>query len=153
MSNTPITWVELSFHQLTLEQLYSVIKLRIDVFIVEQECPYEELDDKDALASTRHLLGLDNSNNVVAYSRILAPGVSYPQPSIGRVVIDKRHRGKGLGYILMNKSIEMNQRLWPHESISISAQSHLKEFYASLGFKQNSDIYLEDGIPHINMLL
>lgn len=153
MTKTALQWREVTFKELTLEQLYSLMKLRVDVFVVEQRCPYIELDNKDTLITTRHLLGIDDTNKLIAYSRVLAPGVSYPQASIGRVVIHQSYRGEGLAYHLMQQAITLSNTYWPNDSICIGAQYHLKPFYESIGFQQVSDMYREDGIPHIDMLL
>lgn len=155
MTNT-ITWQAKSFNDLSLQQLYELLKLRIDVFVVEQTCFYPDLDsERDCLdrhSDTIHLLGYQG-NTLVAYLRILAKGQSYPDyPSIGRVVIAKQARSGGLGHELMQQALVLCQNHFPNESIKISAQEHLKDFYQHHGFTQVSKMYLEDDIPHIAML-
>nr|WP_275659022.1 GNAT family N-acetyltransferase [Shewanella sp. Isolate11] len=133
--------------------MYQLLKCRVDIFVVEQNCPYPELDNKDDLPTTRHLLGTDEQGDIQAYARILAPGVSYADASIGRVLVLASARGQGIAAQLMRQAIEVSRCYWPEEHIQIGAQAHLKGFYQAQGFKQVSDIYLEDDIPHIDMLL
>ncbi|PMG80027.1 GNAT family N-acetyltransferase [Shewanella sp. 10N.286.51.B7] len=146
-------WKLVHFNQLSLDELYEALKLRVDVFVVEQNCPYPELDNKDRLAETLHLLGINQQGELIAYTRILAAGVSYPQASIGRVIIAEQGRGKGIAHALMQRSIDVVKTQWPQTSIQIGAQQHLSDFYQQQGFTVNSEMYLEDGIPHIDMLL
>ncbi len=146
-------WKLLSFNEFSLDELYEVLKLRVDVFVVEQNCPYPELDNKDRLPGVKHLLGLNPQGELIAYTRILPAGVSYPEASIGRVIIAESGRGKGIAHALMQRSIDVVKELWPQENIQIGAQQHLNHFYQQQGFINNSEMYLEDGIPHIDMLL
>ncbi|QYJ86609.1 GNAT family N-acetyltransferase [Shewanella mesophila] len=146
-------WNDYGFAELSIEQLYELIKLRIDVFVVEQNCPYPELDSKDLLSDTRHLLGCDKQGRIVAYARILAPGVSYPDASIGRVVVAEMSRGGGVAHQLMQNAIAVARAHWPDANIQIGAQEYLADFYRRQGFLQVSEVYLEDGIPHMDMLL
>ena len=148
-----VQWQEYGFSALSVKQLYELIKLRVDVFVVEQHCPYPELDGKDTLPQTRHLLGIDEHGALVAYARILAPGVSYADSSIGRVVVAGCARGAGLAGSLMHRAIAIAQAQWPQANIQIGAQQYLCGFYQRLGFTPVSDVYLEDGIPHVDMLL
>ncbi|GGQ30402.1 GNAT family N-acetyltransferase [Shewanella litoralis] len=148
-----LTWLDVCFTELSLEQLYNVLQLRVDVFVVEQNCPYPELDGKDKHVHTRHLLGLNDRQEVVAYSRVLAPNISYPQASIGRVAVAKSARGQGLADQLMQRAIAIAKQRWPDDHIQIGAQDYLRHFYQQLGFVVNSEVYLEDGIPHLDMLL
>lgn len=129
-------------------ELHKIFKLRIDVFVVEQECPYEEIDNKDIDAM--HIY-LKNKNDVVAYLRVLSPGMSYEEASIGRVLVNKKYRGKGYGRQIMKEGINYCKSHYSG-NIKISAQAYLEEFYKSLGFEKVSDIYLEDNIPHIDMI-
>ena len=145
-------WLCLKFSQLTLDQLYDVIKLRIDVFVVEQDCVYGELDDKDRAAGCYHLLGVKDGR-LAAYARLLAGGVSYENVSFGRVVTHPEFRGGGLGKLLLNNILNHCQNLWPDQTIDIGAQVYLQGFYATYGFSAISDEYLEDGIPHVDMRL
>ncbi|MCL1113414.1 MULTISPECIES: GNAT family N-acetyltransferase [Shewanella] len=148
-----LTWLDVGFSELSLEQLYGVLQLRVDVFVVEQNCPYPELDGKDKGLQTRHLLGINPQKEIVAYCRILAPQISYPQASIGRVAVAKSARGQGLANQLMQRAIAIAKQRWPDDHIQIGAQDYLRHFYQQLGFVVNSDVYLEDGIPHLDMLL
>lgn len=145
-------WRTLSFAELTTVQLYELLQLRVDVFVVEQNCPYPELDGKDCAAQTWHLLGVDVNGQLQAYARLLAPGISYEEVSIGRVLVRDSARGQGIANILMQQAISECQRLWPQQAIKIGAQQYLLAFYQQLGFEQVSEMYLEDGIPHIDML-
>lgn len=149
------TWKNKTFSQLSLDQLYDVLKLRVDIFVVEQTCYYPDLDgDKGLLdrhPKTIHLLGYQGEV-LVAYLRILPKGQSYKENiSIGRVVIATQARGDGLGHELMTEALLLCQQHFPKEDIKISAQQHLKSYYQSHGFTQISDMYLEDDIPHIAM--
>lgn len=145
-----INWKIKSFEQLNSFELYKILQLRINVFMLEQNCLYPECDDKDFKAY--HLVGLDE-NGIVAYARLLPPGISYTEASIGRVIIATEYRGKKIGNQLMRKAIEYIETELVSNKIRISAQAHLKDFYESLGFKTVSEEYLEDDIPHIEMLL
>lgn len=143
-----IIWQVKSFEELSVTELYQVLKLRIQVFMLEQNCLYEECDDEDYTAS--HLLGFSDSE-VVAYARSLPPTPFCSSASIGRVLIKERFRKKGLGSALMTKAIEITQQHFPDYEIYINAQQHLQDFYGSLGFVTSSETYLEDNIPHIRM--
>jgi ElaA protein len=146
-----LSWSFKYFNDLSLEELYEIMKLRQVVFVVEQNCPYVDADDKDLQAY--HLMGyLDGK--LAAYLRILAPGISYTQDSsIGRVITSQILRGKGQGRPLMLEGIAHTRRLFPNHNIRISAQSHLISFYGSLGFVSTGKEYLEDDIPHTEMLM
>ena len=145
-----LTWLIKPFAELEPKQLYSLLKLRQDVFCLEQNCLYPELDDKDQ--QSIHILGLDD-NRLAAYLRCLPPGLQYQEASIGRVVVDPKYRDQQLGRELMLQGIAYCQVHYPEQGIRISAQLHLKDFYQSLGFEATGDSYDEDGIPHIAMLL
>ncbi|HEL9642871.1 MULTISPECIES: GNAT family N-acetyltransferase [Streptococcus] len=142
-------WEIKAFDQLSLQELYGILTLRVDVFVVEQACPYPEVDGKDP--NCLHLLGTDEGE-LVAYLRILPAGLSYDEVSIGRVVIKSSHRGKGLGRPMMGQAIHFITNEWKESQIKIGAQAHLEKFYSSLGFEPVSEVYLEDGIPHLDML-
>jgi ElaA protein len=129
--------------------LYDVLKLRVDVFVVEQNCPYPELDGKDLDAM--HLRALDG-DALAAYLRVLSPVDDGPA-RIGRVIVAPSHRGMKLGDKIMREAIAYCRERFPARDIDLSAQSHLKAFYGSFGFKPVSDEYSEDGIPHIDMRL
>ena len=126
--------------------LYAMLKLRCDIFVVEQHCPYPELDGKDAHAF--HLRLLDG-DNLVACARLWRPANALPR--IGRVAVSLDYRGKRLGERLMHAALAECERLYPGEAIALSAQAHLCGFYESLGFRPVSDQYVEDGIPHVDM--
>lgn len=135
-------------NELTSEELYKLIKLRIDVFVVEQACPYEECDNKDL--ESVHIYIKENED-IVAYLRVLPPGLSYEEASIGRVLVNPQYRGNGFGRQIMNEGINYCKTCYPN-NIKISAQAYLENFYESLGFIKVSNIYLEDKIPHIDMI-
>ncbi len=126
------------------------MQLRNEVFVVEQNCVYQDADNKDP--HCYHLIGWRNEK-LVAYTRLLPPGLAYTEPSIGRVVSSPSARGGGIGRELMEKSIEQVSQLFGTTSIKIGAQLYLLRFYTSLGFQQTSDIYLEDNIEHVEMIL
>lgn len=144
-------WNNLTFNQLDINMLYDILRLRVDVFVVEQACAYPELDDKDRHPETQHLFGLSPDGELLAYARILPPGLSYPEASIGRVVVSPAGRGEGLAMPLMQQAIESALTTWPDAGIQIGAQDYLKNFYQKLGFVACSEMYLEDGIPHLDM--
>lgn len=145
-----LNWYYKHFRNLSTTELYQILQLRCEVFIVEQNCPFQDLDDKDF--KCHHLMGFDTeTQQIVAYTRIVPPGLSYEEASIGRVVTSLRVRKYGVGKELMRNSIELAEELYG-SSIKIGAQLYLKGFYESFGFVQTSEIYLEDGIEHIEML-
>ena len=144
-----ITWVLKDFHSLSSDELYAILRLRTEVFVVEQNCVFQDLDNKDQ--HCLHLMGWKN-DLLAAYTRLVPAGVSYEQNSIGRVVIAPSARRGGLGKTLMEKSIEEVNNQFGTGPIKIGAQLYLKEFYESLGFKQSGNMYDEDGIDHIHMI-
>jgi len=145
-----LTWIYKPFNELTTLELYAILQLRNEVFVVEQNCVYPDIDYKDL--KSFHLMAFEG-DVLVAYSRILPSGVSFEEASIGRVITKSSHRGKGIGITLLEKSIEACSATFGSLSIKIGAQLYLKKFYESFGFAQTSDVYLEDGIEHIDMLL
>ena len=145
-----MNWVLKKFGELTVHELYAILQLRNDVFAVEQNCVYRDLDDKDQ--GSYHLMGW-SEERLVAYTRIVPPGTAYPQASIGRVVTAPAVRRTGAGKLLMERSISELYRLYGKIPIKIGAQLYLRDFYTALGFIQISDVYDEDGIDHIEMLL
>jgi len=147
----PMAWQISRFNALDVKQLYELLKLRVDVFVVEQACAYPELDGKDMLADTLHLTGRSQEGSLAAYGRILPPGVRFPDISFGRVVVAPLYRKTGLGHALVKKILAESGRAWPGRDITIGAQVYLKEFYRCHGFVPVSDPYLEDGIAHIDM--
>lgn len=144
-----IRWLTLHFDELTNKQLYELLRLRSEVFVVEQNCVFLDMDNLDQLA--HHVLGYEEGQ-LIGCTRILAPGVSYEQASIGRVVTSPAARGRGLGRELMLQSIQALYHLHGQQPIKIGAQAYLAAFYGSLGFVQSGPEYLEDGIPHIPMI-
>ncbi|NQZ81005.1 MAG: GNAT family N-acetyltransferase [Colwellia sp.] len=156
MTNT-IQWQIKSFKELSLDELYDFLKLRIDVFVVEQTCFYPDLDNADRHPDTRHLLGYTHSKEqtkqLVGYLRILPKGQTYENYiSIGRVATTANKRGQGLGHQLMQQALQACQKYFPQQEIKISAQEHLEKYYNQYGFIKISAMYLEDDIPHIAML-
>lgn len=147
-----MNWICLPFEQLSNHQLYDLLKLRVDVFVVEQNCPYPELDEKDRMVGVRHLLGYQNEE-LLACTRLLPAGISYDNVSLGRVAVSETGRGIGLGRELMDRTLAYCEQFWPGQSIDIGAQQYLLNFYQSFGFKPISEMYLEDGIPHLDMRL
>ena len=141
-------WILKKFDELTIDELYAILELRNQVFIVEQNCIYKDTDGKDQ--SAWHLMAMEDGK-LVAYTRILAPGAVYIDPAIGRVVTSPSMRGSGIGKELMNRSIEACEKLFGKISVTLSAQVYLKKFYESLGFITVGEEYLDDGIPHIEM--
>ncbi len=146
-----IKWSFKKFNNLELKELYDILKLRASVFVVEQDCAYQDLDKKDDQAT--HVMGY-SKKKLVAYSRFFAPStIDDKYSKIGRVVIQKENRGKGIGLSLMKRSIVFCRSKFAGAAITISAQDHLKNFYKRLGFVEKGKIYLEDGIPHCAMYL
>lgn len=147
-----LTYITKAFYDLTLDELYRIMVLRQEVFVVEQDCAYLDADDKDQLC--HHVLGYDSDNIIQAYTRLVPKGVSYPEyNSIGRVITSAKVRRTGTGKIIMQKSIEAMSQLYSDEVTKISAQVYALPFYSSLGFITHGPIYDEDGIPHQAMLL
>jgi ElaA protein len=144
-----LEWQTLEFRQLTVEWLYAVLRLRQQVFVVEQDCAYLDLDNLDQHA-IHMLCGRDGQ--LLAYQRCLAPGLSYPESSLGRIVVCPSQRGQQLGKALVQRGIKYNRSRWPQTGIRINAQAHLQPFYSQFGFIAEGDEYLEDNIPHRQML-
>jgi ElaA protein len=145
-----VNWVCKHFSALTTEELYRILRLRSEVFVVEQNCVFLDMDNKDLVCD--HLMGW-GEDGLLGYSRIVPPGISYEESSIGRVVSLPAARGLGIGRELMVQSVQALYRLHGKRDIRIGAQYYLKGFYESLGFIQSGEIYPEDGINHIEMLL
>lgn len=144
-----LEWLTKSFDRLTVNELYDVMQLRLAVFVVEQQCWYQDADGLDP--SCFHLLGRLRSGQLGGYLRIVPPGHKYAEPSIGRVVVDKNFRGYGIGRLLMTRGIEITDDKYPAAGIRLSAQKYLERFYQSLGFDSTGHEYLDDGIPHVEM--
>lgn len=138
-----------TFKQLSTEELYAILQLRSEVFVVEQNCVYQDIDYKDQKAL--HVLGF-KKKKLVAYTRIFKPGDYFENASIGRVVVNENERRFKYGYDIMNASVEAISNYFNTSIIKISAQEYLRNFYNNLGFKQVGEPYLEDGIPHIAMM-
>jgi ElaA protein len=136
------------FNELTIHELYQILQLRSEVFVVEQDCVYQDLDFKDQ--KSLHVFGVKN-DKIVAYTRIFKPGDYFKNASIGRVVVQENERKFGYGHELIKASIKAIKDYFKVDAITISAQVYLKKFYQSHGFKQVGEGYLEDGIPHIRM--
>ena len=145
-----LQWTLKTFDELTVHELYKIMRLRMEVFIVEQQCAFLDADDNDQKAW--HLCAW-KENKLVAYTRIFAPGIMYNEAAIGRVVNAPPVRGTGVGKALMERSVLAVYQLFGRIPIKIGAQLYLKKFYESMGFVQDSDIYLEDNIEHIKMIL
>ncbi len=144
-----ISWECKFFDDLTPHELYALIKLRNDVFVVEQKCVFQDADGKDQ--KCYHLMGFVK-NELAAYARLVPANVSYKNVSIGRIVTSPGHRNTGAGKALMKEAINQSTLLFGLQTIKIGAQLYLKSFYETFGFKQMSDVYDEDGIPHIEMI-
>ncbi|MBC7847522.1 MAG: GNAT family N-acetyltransferase [Flavobacterium sp.] len=143
-----IQWIIKSFDNLSVNELYDILRLRSEIFVVEQNCVYLDLDGKDKLAL--HLFG-EFEGEIVAYSRLFEPGITFDNASIGRVVVDACYRDRKWGHDLMREAISGIKNHFGESKITIGAQLYLKKFYESHGFIQTSEMYLEDDIPHIEM--
>ena len=137
------------FHELTTQELYNILQLRSEVFVVEQNCIYQDIDGKDQKAV--HIFFTEN-NKTIAYSRIFNEGEYFENPSIGRVVVEKENRGTELGKKIMMEGEKYIKETFTNKKIEISAQKYLKDFYSELGYEFTGNEYLEDGIPHIRMI-
>jgi len=137
------------FNKLSVDELYDLLYLRQQIFVVEQSCIYLDADgiDKECL----HLLGIENKK-IIGYARIIPAGITYKTPSIGRVVVDEKYRGKGYAYSIMNKAIDVAVEELKAKKITISAQLYLKEFYEKIGFIVSGDVYLDCDLPHLKMI-
>ena len=138
-------WQLKKFDELSTDELYGILKLRAEVFVVEQNCPYQDLDDKDKCS---YHLFLEDGGEVIAVSRIIPENVSYDEMSIGRVVVKKTYRGQGISKTMMKNAIKFIIEELKKDKIRLSGQAYLIDFYSNLGFKKVSDVYLEDGIEH-----
>lgn len=145
-----LTWVLKPFSELTAQELYVIMRLRSEVFVVEQNCPYLDADGKDFVSW--HLCGFVE-DKLAAYARLVPSGVSYEvEPSIGRVVTSAEYRRAGYGKLLMEEAIAQSEKLFGKVPLRIGAQAYLKKFYEDFGFVDMNEPYLEDGIPHLIML-
>ncbi len=138
-----------TFQELTTKELYDLLQLRTEVFVVEQDCVYQDLDGKDQKAL--HVIG-KKDDKIIAYTRVFKPGDYFKEASIGRVVVSKDEREHKYGYDIMKASIKAIEAVFNETTIKLSAQTYLKKFYNNLGFEEVGEEYLEDGIPHIAMI-
>ncbi len=145
-----LTWLYKHFDELSNTELYAILKLRCQVFVVEQNCSYQDIDEKDK--NCFHLMAWQG-DELVAYARLLAPGITFAEACIGRVLTNQNYRGLGIGLTLIEKSIAHISHTYNTNTIRIGAQLYLKKFYESFGFKIAGPEFLEDGIPHIEMVL
>ena len=141
-------WYIKKFEQLSLDELYDILKMRSEIFVVEQECVYLDVDGKDK--DVFHLF-LKENNKILAYCRILPRGIAYEEASIGRVIVNRNFRKEKLGETLITKAISYLKDVLKEKEIKIQAQAYLRSFYKKFGFQEISEEYLEDGIPHIDM--
>jgi len=144
-------WILKKFHDLTVDEFHDILQLRINIFVVEQNCPYPELDDRDKIAF--HFFGINKENKIIAYTRIFKPGDYYEEAAFGRVVVHQDYRNQKIGFQLVEQTIIEIHKLFGNINIKIGAQTYLNNFYQSFGFHQIGDDYIEDGIPHIHMLI
>ena len=149
MDSDDLSWQVYTFDQLTTDTLYRLLQLRSEVFVVEQDIVYQDLDDVDRVAL--HLLGF-LQEHLICYARILPPGCRYPGAAIGRIITGQSYRGKGYGSQLVMQAIACSRQNWPDTTINISAQLHLQEFYSQLGFQAVGAPYDEEEILHIKMV-
>lgn len=145
-----LKWQDLHHSELSVADLYSLLALRCAVFVVEQNCPYLDIDGEDLVGENRHILGWKDGK-LVAYARILKSENDLEPIVIGRVIVDASVRGERLGNQLMEQALAACEHQWPGKPIYLGAQAHLQAFYARFGFKPVTDVYDEDGIPHIGM--
>lgn len=146
-----LTWYDLHHSELNVHQLHDILALRNRVFIVEQQCAYEDIDGQDLARDNRHIFALDEGR-LLACARILTPVEAGSPVSIGRVIVTSEARGLQLGYRLMERVLESCEHYWPGRQQALSAQAHLQVFYGRMGFEPVGDVYLEDNIPHIDMV-
>ncbi len=144
-----MSWKIQTYNELTTEELYKIIQLRVNVFIVEQQTCYEDLDNHDQ--NSIHLSYVKNGK-IFAYARLLPPGEKFDMASIGRVITNQEVRGTGLGKEMVQLAINTIEKEWPGSEIFIQAQGYLEDFYGSFGFKQVSERYIYDSLPHLDML-
>lgn len=145
-----IEWICKHHRDLGKEQLYALLKLRSDVFVVEQKCAYPDLDGQDLEGDIHHLMGWED-DQLMAYLRLLDPESQGGDVVIGRVVTAPAGRGKGLGHAMMEQALKQAEKHWPQVPIYLSAQAHLQGYYGKYGFVAVGEEYLEDDIPHIGM--
>ncbi|QHM94119.1 GNAT family N-acetyltransferase [Kosakonia sacchari] len=145
-----IRWQDVHHSELTVPELYALLKLRCEVFVVEQACAYLDVDGDDLVGENRHILGW-KGDELVAYARILKSDDDLSPVAIGRVIVSAQVRGEKLGYQLMERAVLSCEQHWPQHALYLGAQAHLQSFYAHFGFQVVTDVYDEDGIAHIGM--
>ncbi|TQV72966.1 GNAT family N-acetyltransferase [Aliikangiella marina] len=146
-----MNWHLKKFNELSGHQVYKIMQLRVDIFVVEQNCPYSDLDGKDEHPEVLHLFATENEA-IVCYLRILPPNLAYPnKPALGRIVSSAQYRGTGAGHQLMQQATQILDEKWPNLTSHMSAQAHLQGFYGKHGYTAVGEEYLEDDIPHIGM--
>ena len=145
-----MNWQYVRFHALNVDDLYDALALRTRVFVMEQECIFLDADGVDR--DSGHLLGRDEAGVLQAYLRIVDPGIKYAEPSLGRVVTAPQARGTGLGRVLVAEGVKRCTAAWPGQAIRLGAQSRLQAFYGDFGFVRDGADYIEDGIPHCEMV-
>jgi ElaA protein len=161
-------WRIVRFNDLTAREVHDIYQARIEVFVLEQNCPFQDVDGADPACWHLFTRGIKGSDSfiaegqaikesdpfipIAAYCRIVPPGIKFAEPSIGRVLTTEAARGTGLGRVLMGEAVARTKALWPKEAIRIGAQARLEKFYNDFGFEKASDMYMEDGIPHIEMV-
>ncbi|UYU30873.1 GNAT family N-acetyltransferase [Siccibacter colletis] len=145
-----IQWQDLHHSELTVPTLYALLQLRCQVFVVEQTCPYLDIDGDDLVGENRHILGW-RDGKLIAYARILKSEEDVEPVVIGRVIVDAAVRGEKLGAQLMERALASCQQNWPQKALYLGAQAHLQPFYAQFGFQPVTPVYDEDGIPHVGM--
>jgi ElaA protein len=146
-----LDWRFAAFDELSAREVHDIFQVRVEVFVIEQDCPFQDVDGADP--ASWHLIGRSGAGGpVLAYCRLVPAGVKFAEPSIGRVLTTEKVRGTGAGRELMREALKRAATLWPGQAIRIGAQRHLERFYEELGFEKCSEPYIEDGIPHIEML-
>ncbi len=145
-----MNWFLKKFYELSLDEFHDILQLRIDIFVVEQNCPYPELDSKDKLAF--HFFCKNKEGKIIAYTRFFKAGDYYTEAALGRVVVHAAYRNKKIGVQLLEKTLLEMEKILGKVIIKIGAQTHLKQFYGSFNFQQIGVEYIEDGIPHIYMI-
>lgn len=145
-----MTWQVKKFDELLINELYEILQQRVSIFVVDQRCPYMEIDKKDPFCY--HLFKKEN-NEIIAYLRVIPPGVLYKEASFGRVFVKTEYRGQNLGKEIVNKALEFIKEHLHEKKVFINAQNYLKDFYETFGFVSISDVYLDYNIPHVSMLL
>lgn len=150
MNDSDVAWTVENFDEISLPRFYEILAARVAVFVVEQDCPYQDIDGLDAQAI--HVTAWAPDGSVLAYARILPPGTRFDEPSIGRVLTNEAARGTGLGRELMARSLAATEDAFPGHGIRISAQQYLERFYRDFDFETVRGPYPEDGIPHLEML-